>query len=62
MQKDEIDLDARITELKAQMQMSVSKIKMLSSETVIKYMEEDLLKTEQQIADLVAQKEKAKSD
>ena len=55
---EEINIDARITELKASSQLTVEKIKYLSSETAIKYMEEVLMKNEAAIATLIEQKEK----
>lgn len=45
-------LDNRVEELKQQAFVSVEKIKVLSSETAIKYMEEDIMKTEEQIKTL----------
>lgn len=55
---EELNLDARITELKASGQMAIEKIKYLSSETAIKYMEEELMKNEAAMATLIEQKEK----
>lgn len=57
LNKDQINLDARITELKTSATMAMDKIKYLSSQTAIKYMEEELLKTEEQIESLMTQKE-----
>jgi hypothetical protein len=48
--------------LRAQALATVGKIKVLSSETAIKYMEEDLMKVEEQIKALADQKEKLKRD
>ena len=49
-------IDTKITELKTQVRLTVDKMKLLSSETAIKYMEEDLMKTEEQINELTATK------
>jgi hypothetical protein len=49
-------LDERIAQLHIEVEQSVAKLKMLSSETAIKYMEEDLMKTEQQIKQLENEK------
>ncbi len=54
--KDEAVLDKRINELKAQALATVDKLKMLSSETAIKYMEEELMRIEDQIKELLEQK------
>lgn len=56
--KDEVNIESRISELRTQSQMTIEKIKLLSSEVAIKYMEEELVKIELQIADLQAEKEK----
>ena len=58
LHKDDVNLDARLTELKSQAGMAVDKIKYLSSETAIKYMEDELVKTEEQIAVLITEKDK----
>lgn len=58
MNKDKENIDVKITELKTQVKLTVDKIKMLTSEIAIKYLEEDLVKTEQQIADLLIEKGK----
>src|SRR3990167_837974 len=57
--KDQINIDARILELRTQAKLSFNKIKFLSSEVAIKYMEQDLVKTENEIAQLLIEKEKA---
>ena len=57
LNKDEQTIDTRISALKIQARMNVDKIKFLSSETAIKYMEEDLIKIEDQIATLEHEKE-----
>lgn len=51
--KDNVTIVDKITVLKTQAKLTVDKIKMLTSEIAIKYMEEDLLTIEQQIADLL---------
>ena len=57
--KDQVNIDTKIMELKTQAKMTVDKIKILNSEVAIKYMEEDLVKVEQQVADLLEEKQKA---
>lgn len=54
--------DARLETLRAQARATVEKFKLLTSETAIKYMEEDLVKTEQQIAELEAEQERKSVD
>ncbi len=49
--------DKRREELEAQIKVIVDKMKLVSSPTAIKYMEEDLVKIEQEIADLETKKE-----
>jgi site-specific DNA recombinase len=49
-------LDNRVEELKQQAMVSVEKIKVLSSNTAIKYMEEDIMKIEKQITELGGKK------
>ena len=60
--RDDAHLDTRIGELKAKAKLTVDKIKMFNSEVAIKYMEEDLLALEGQIAELVAQKATVKEE
>ena len=62
MNNDKVTIDDKITALKTQAKMTVDKIKILTSEIAIKYMEEDLVKIEQQIADLLIEKEKVAVD
>lgn len=59
---DDAVTDNRMQELKAQALATVGKIKLLSSETAIKYMEEDLMKIEEQIQALTNEKEQKKDD
>ncbi len=59
VEKTGLALQVRIDDLKTEARMSTQKIKVLSSETAIKYMEEDLVKIEGQISTLIEQKEKA---
>ncbi len=55
--QDEGELhDKKRGELEAQMRVIVDKMRLVSSPTAIKYMEEDLTKIEQQINDLDARK------
>lgn len=61
--RDELQaMDERITQLQADAEAAVGKIKVLSSETAIKYMEEDLMKVEAQIKDLRAEKAKKEAE
>lgn len=55
--KDEIVIDNRMNELKAQALATVDKIKLLSSATAIKYLEEELMKIEEQMKVLASEKE-----
>jgi len=50
--KDASSVETRIAELQAQVRIVVDKIKLLSSETTIKYMEEDIMRLEKEISDL----------
>lgn len=56
--KDEVNIDERAQELKLQAKMTADKIKYLTSESAIKYMEEDIVKAEKEIADLLSLKQK----
>ena len=49
--------DKRRSELEAEIKVIIDKMKLISSETVIKYMEEDLIKLEQEIKNLDTKKE-----
>jgi site-specific DNA recombinase len=62
IKKDVINYEAKITELKTQVKMTVDKIRMLTSEVAIKYLEEDIERIEQQIAELKIEKEKVNLD
>ena len=55
--QEEITLDTRIEGLQAQALALVDKLKLLSSETAIKYVEEDLMKLEEQVNELKAEKQ-----
>ncbi len=56
--KDESDMrDSRRVELDSQMRVIVDKMKLISSPTAIKYMEEELVALEQQVKDLKDRKE-----
>lgn len=50
--KDAVTLDLRLVQLRDQIRMNVDKIKMVNSETTIKYLEEDIAKLEAEIAEL----------
>ena len=58
MSKDTMNIDSKLEELKTQVKLTVDKIKMLTSEVAIKYLEQDLIKQEQEIGDLLLEKEK----
>ena len=60
--KDEAAIETRLTTLRAQALATVDKIKLLSSQTAIKYMEEDLMKIEEQIEELVNEKERKSAE
>lgn len=57
-QTDVQSIDSKITELQTQVRLTVDKMKLLSSETAIKYMEEDIVKLEQRIVELTNTKAK----
>ena len=57
---DDAAMSTQIQALKLEAKLSIDKIKFLSSETAIKYMEEDLMKTEAQIANLTKKMDDAK--
>ena len=59
--RDDINYDAKITELKTQAKLTVDKIKFLTSEVAIQYIEKELITIDQQIADLLVEKEKAEN-
>ncbi len=54
--KDKVNISQRISELGLQAKMAADKIKMLTSESAIRYMEADIIKADQEVADLLAQK------
>ena len=58
LDRDKIDIDSRISELKVQAKITADKIKYLNSEVAIKYIEEDLVKIDNQIGDLLTEKSK----
>lgn len=51
-------IETRITELRAQVQALVDKLKLLSSEIAIKSIEEDIMKTEQEIKALIEERDR----
>ena len=55
--KDAVAMDLRLTELRSQIRVSVDKIKMVNSETTIKYLEEDITKLESEIAELTQERQ-----
>lgn len=57
-QGKQVDYDSRIAELQRQAAATVGKIKVLSSEVAIKFMEEELVKIDTQISGLEAEKQK----
>lgn len=58
MNNDKEKIEDRISVLRASLRLITDKIKILSTETAIKYMEEDLVKVEQQITQLEEEKNK----
>jgi site-specific DNA recombinase len=58
LQKQDVDLDSRIQEQKVSVNLIMGKLKVLSSETAIKYMEEELVRVEEHLATLLDEKEK----
>ncbi len=56
--KDKVNIDQRISELKMQSKATVDKIKYLQSEVAIKYLEADLIENENEIEKLMVKKEK----
>ena len=59
--KDSSALETRISELQAQVSIDVDKIKLLSSEAAIKYMEEDIMRLEKEINELRVKGEEMKA-
>ena len=57
---DASTLESRISELQAQVSIDIDKIKLLSSEVAIKYMEEDIMRLEKEISDLRVKGEQIK--
>ena len=55
---DALTIDLRIAGLRSQIRQTVDKIKFLSSEATIKYMEEDIVKLEAEISDLTIERQK----
>ncbi len=55
-QKDNIQVESKVLELQASARTIVDKMKFLSSEVAIKYLEEDLIKIENEIKDLESAK------
>jgi hypothetical protein len=51
-------MDLQITDLQNQVRQAVNKIKMLNSETTIKYMEEDIMRLEEEIKSLTVERQK----
>jgi site-specific DNA recombinase len=58
LKNDELDINARIKALKTQIELAIDKIKFLSSEIAIKYMEEEIVKLGNEIKGLEFEKEK----
>ena len=59
--KDSSTIESRIDELQAQVSIDVDKIKLLSSEAAIKYMEEDIMRLEKDINELRVKGEEMKA-
>lgn len=60
--KDRVNIDEQVAELKTQAKLTADKIRYLSSEVAIKYIEADIVKIEGDIQNLLSQKEKATHD
>lgn len=58
--RDQSTFDEKIQTLRTQAKLSVDKIKYLTSEIAIKYIEQDIVKIEGEIGELLADKEKTK--
>ena len=56
--KDTVNIDTRITQIKTQAKLTADKIRYLTSEVAIKYVEEDLVKADKEIAGLIKEREK----
>lgn len=56
--RDDVSIESKITELNSQIQMTLSKIKYLTSETAIKYIEDEVGKMKQDISKLLEEKVK----
>lgn len=54
-----VAIDLRIAQIRTQIRQAMDKIKFLTSETTVKYMEEDILKLENEINDLLVERQKA---
>ena len=57
-EKGKVNINERITQLKSQAQLTADKIRYLTSEVAIKYVEEDLVKIDKEIGNLLVQKKK----
>ncbi len=55
--KDKVNISQRISELGLQARMAADKIKYLTSESAIRYMEADIIKADQEVANLLAEKQ-----
>ena len=58
--KDKVNIDDQVAKLKAQAKLTADKIRFLTSEVAIKYVEEELVKIEGEIQKLLGQKDKEK--
>ena len=58
LQSDQETIDQQVVALRIEARLTMDKIKFLSSEIAIKYMEEDLMRIEKQINNLVSEKDK----
>jgi len=61
MHEDAITIDLRITQLRSQIRHAVDKIKFLNTEATIKYVEEDIVKLEGEVKELIIEKDKTES-
>lgn len=60
--RDDVSIDTKISELKTKAKLTADKIKYLTSEVAIKYVEEDLVKIDQEISGLNVEKQKLIQD
>ncbi|MDN5274761.1 MAG: hydrolase [Candidatus Saccharibacteria bacterium] len=55
--RDSVTLDLHLTQLRNQIRVNIDKIKLVNSETTIKYLEEDIMKLEAEIAEVTSERQ-----